>query len=388
MTEVNELRGDMYAWAIRRAILTESGLQEAARTSGDPAAVPFTDEHAEYFRTPTRRIMRIRAESLARGNGRLTISTRQAIAASKIDELRRVFDKRYSADGITLVVTTAPSYKVDQTIKTYGPPFRSRGERITCGSSLGLGNQRNAGTLTALARRVGRPDLLGLSCNHVVGGCSTTLLGTPVVVPGIQDVTPEYPTIDVIGAFAGAASMRQGLPTVSEIGENADLACFELNDRGSELLTSWHGTDGDGYDTPSELLELDEVASMSPSSRIRVRKWGRSTARTEGQLHQVLTDEPLEYSVVSYFGPQASQTFRGTIYYPVAYEVMSTTRDPFSEAGDSGSLVVTVESDGRPSRAVGVVIAGGPSKSLVLPLKPILDHMQLELVTDYPPKHS
>jgi hypothetical protein len=379
MTDTEDVRGDLYAWAIRRAILTESGLQEAAKTSGDPSLVPFADDHAEYFRT--RRIMRIRADSEAPRGGRVTISTRQAIAVRKVDELRRVFDAHYAADGITLAVTTAPSYKVDQTIKTYGPPFRTRRERITCGSSVGIGNQRNAGTLTALVRRVGQPELLGLSCNHVIGGCSTTLPGTPIVVPGIQDVTPEYAAIDVVGTFAAAASMRQGLPTVSEIGENGDLACFELNDRGNGLLTSWHGTDDDGYDTPSEFLE-------DPTAKTRVRKWGRSTARTEGQFQQVLTDEPLEYAVVSYFGPQASQTFRGTIYYPVAYEVLSTTREPFSDAGDSGSLVVTVEPDGRPPRVFGIVIAGGPSKSLVLPLKPILDKMQLELVTNYPPERS
>jgi hypothetical protein len=228
---------------------------------------------------------------------------------------------------------------------------------------------------------VGSTELLGLTSNHVVGGCSTTVPGTAIVVPGIQDVTSDNANIDVVGTFAEAASMRQGLPTVSNISDNADLACFELGRRGNDLLTSWHG-DGDGsYDTPTEFFT--EVMARTP-----VQKWGRSTARTEGQVIAVLTDpEPVDYAVISYFGPQASQTFKGTIYYPTVYEVGSEGR-PFSAAGDSGSLVVTVEPDGGPPRIVGVVVAGGPIETLVLPLQLMLKQLELELVTNHPAKHS
>ena len=345
-------------------------------TGSDPSAVPFTDDQAEYFRT--RRIMRIRAEAAAIG-GKVTVSTRQSIAVRKVEELQRVFNARFKPDGITLLITTAPSYKIDQSLTTLGPPVRTLGKRITCGSSVGIGNQRNAGTLTALARRVGTTRALGLTCNHVIGGCSTTVPGTPIVVPGIQDVTADYATLDVVGTFADAASMRQGLPTVSNISDNADLACFELNSRGSAMLTSWHGTDENSYDTP-----IDFITDVTP--RTPVQKWGRSTGHTVGQVISVLTDpEPVEYAVVSYFGPQASQAFKGTIYYPTVYEIGSSGR-PFSAAGDSGSLVVSVEPDDLPPRIVGVVIAGGPMKTLVLPLQPMLGQLNLELVTNHPAK--
>ena len=147
------------------------------------------------------------------------------------------------------------------------------------------------------------------------------------------------------------------------------------------MVTSWHGTGDEAFDTPTEFAA--EVTARTP-----VQKWGRSTARTEGRVIAVLTDpEPVEYAVVSYFGPQASQTFKGTIYYPTVYEVGSTGR-PFSAAGDSGSLVVTVEPDGRSLRIIGIVIAGGPTKTLVLPLQPMLEQLKLELVTNYPAKRS
>ena len=378
MTDIEQVRRNLFAWGILRGILTDAALRDAPRSSGDPSAIPFTDEQAEYFRN--RPIIRIRVESTT-DQARINLSTRQALAVRKREELERVFNTKFQSDRVTLTITTAPSYKIDQSIATLGPTVRKRTGRVTCGSSLGIGNQRNAGTLTALARRVGSTELFGLSCNHVIGGCSTTVPGTPIVVPGIQDVTAESPEIAVVGTFAQAASMRQGLPTVSDILDNADLACFELSPEGTKLLTSWHGMGDRAYDTPTEVL-----TALSPGTR--VQKWGRSTAWTDGRVSTVLTDpEPVDYSVVSYFSPQASQTFKGTIYYPTVYEV-GNVGPPFSAPGDSGSLVVTVEPEGEAPRAVGVIIAGGQTKTLVLPLQPMLAQLQLELVANHPAKRS
>ncbi len=96
------------------------------------------------------------------------------------------------------MITTAPSYKVDQSLQTFGPfePIRRHQGRIACGSSIGIGNQRNAGTLTAIAID-DQEQLFGLSCNHVVGGCNTALPGTPIVIPGIQDVSADSSEITV-----------------------------------------------------------------------------------------------------------------------------------------------------------------------------------------------
>jgi hypothetical protein len=379
VTDAEQVRADLYKWATRNGILTEAGLREAMSMTGNASAIPFTEEHAEFFRM--RRIMRIRAD--ARPKGRVTISTRQPIAAAKIKQLTKAFDEAFGDDGVSLAITTAPTYKIDQSLSTLGPPVRTRKRRVTCGSSVGIGNQRNAGTLTALARKAGSTtttELMGLSCNHVIGGCSTTMPGTPIVVPGVQDVTVDFATLNVVGTFSNSASMRTGLPTVLDVrmDDNADLACFELNQQGRRQLSSWHGTEEDGYDTPVEFAD-------KPAPGLPVQKWGRSTGRTAGQVMSVLDQpEPVDYSVVSYFGPQASQTFRGTIYYPTVYEVGGTGRD-FSAAGDSGSLVVTVETQGGTPKVVGVVIAGGPGKTLVLPLEPMLKQLDLELVTGYPP---
>ena len=144
------------------------------KVRGDPSRLPFDEDEAEFFRM--RKIMRIRAEDLG-GGERITIFTRQAIAERKVHQLVNTFAEQFG--DVTLVVTTAPTYRIDQTLQSYGPfePVRTYLDRIACGSSVGIGNQRNAGTLTALARSRDGGALFGVSCNHVVGGCSTAQPG-------------------------------------------------------------------------------------------------------------------------------------------------------------------------------------------------------------------
>jgi hypothetical protein len=106
----------------------------------------------------------------------------------------------------------------------------------------------------------------------------------------------------------------------------------------------------------------------------------------DGTVASVLTEaEPLEYNVVSYFGPQNSQMFRGTIYYQTAYEVQGRTGRPFSVGGDSGALVVTVGQGSAEPEVVGIVIAGSTGKTLVLPLFDLLEQLDLELLSGHPP---
>jgi hypothetical protein len=374
MPDASQVRADLYAWGAGYGILTEGAMREAAGLKGNAANVPFNEVEADYFRT--RRIMRIRLDDSG-PEPVITIFTRQSIAARKVQHLRAVFAHKFAKSKITLTVATSASYKIDQTLQTYGQfqPLRMYRGRVACGSSVGIGNQRNAGTLTALATQAGSSELFGLSCNHVVGGCSTALPGTPIVVPGIQDVSADFADITVVGTHNSAARMSQGLPTVFDVSLNADLACFELTRTGQSHLTSWQGEGVNSFDTPTTF-----EPAVAP--RLNVQKWGRSTGYTTGQVASVLTDpEPVEYSVVSHYGPQNSQSFRGTIYYPTVYEVLGRAGRPFSVGGDSGALVVTA--DEQPPRVVGIIIAGSPDKTLVLPLEPMLHQLELQLVSGH-----
>src|SRR5271156_3688862 len=74
------------------------------------------------------------------------------------------------------------------------PPFVVRnspaGDRYTCGSSISVGNFRDAGTLGCLVRD-GAGVLYGLSNNHVTGSCSFAGVGLPILAPGVYDVAPN-----------------------------------------------------------------------------------------------------------------------------------------------------------------------------------------------------
>ena len=145
MADAANLVPDLYAWALRYGLLTDAGVREATamKVRGDPARLPFDDAEAEFFRM--RKIMRIRSENLG-GGERITIFTRQPIAERKRQQLVKKFAEQFG--DVTLVVTTAPTYRIDQTLQSYGPfePVRTHLDRIACGSSVGIGNQRNAGT--------------------------------------------------------------------------------------------------------------------------------------------------------------------------------------------------------------------------------------------------
>jgi hypothetical protein len=149
MPDVAAIVADLYAWALRYGLLTDAGMREAALVRGDPSQVPFDEDEAEFFRL--RKIMRIRADDQAGRRG-VTIFTRQPIAERKVQQLIKAFARRHP--DVPLAVVTAPTYRIDQTLQLYGrfEPVRMHEGRIACGSSVGIGNQRNAGTLTALAR--------------------------------------------------------------------------------------------------------------------------------------------------------------------------------------------------------------------------------------------
>ncbi|MEM9597594.1 MAG: hypothetical protein AAGD06_25225 [Acidobacteriota bacterium] len=329
--------------------------------------MPFEEEAAEFFRT--RKIVRVVGEG-----HELSIFSRLPIAKTKKLALKKAFREKHGA-RFKLTISETKPFKVDQKVQRYGKfePIRLHRGAICCGSSVGLGNQRNAGTLTALAKnREGR--LFGLSCNHVVGGCSIAQPGIPVVCPGIQDVSVEHDTIRVIGFHEKPAQMAQGLPSVIDIGKNKDLSCFEIHPE--VQLTSQQGTGDKAYDTPSTFAEIE--------LGLPVKKWGRSTGFTEGQITYISKGkrpEAIEYNVTSFYGPMNSQTFKGTVYYDLVYEV-SPSGKPFSLGGDSGALVVTDRGEGD-EQIVGIVIAGETSKSVLLPLQPALDELGLTLISAY-----
>jgi len=365
---VEELKNALYAWAIQHAVLADDAMREAMGLAGDARLIPFDAELADYFRT--RKIIKV---GLSRKGvvHKLSLATRLPIARAKRERLIAEFAKHYAQNQINLELTVEKPFKIDQNIQSTHKPVYFHNRRISCGSSIGLGNQRNAGTLTALARNQDG-ELLGISCNHVTGGCNTAGVGTPVVSPGIQDVSPENFEISVIGLHESTGPMSQGLPQVFDISDNCDIAFFDLVD--TDLLCSQQGEGEGSYDTPTKFAKVEE--------ELRVKKWGRSTGLTHGEISKIVAEpESIEYNVTSYYGPTSSQAFKGTVYFSELYEVESLSVNGFSAGGDSGSLVV---SDGAGAeKIVGILIGGNNLKSYVLPIKELLKKRKIRIINTH-----
>ncbi len=247
------------------------------------------------------------------------------------------------------------------------------GERLCCGSSISVGNAREAGTLGALLGDE-RGAIFGLSCNHVTGGCSNARIDMPIVAPGILDVGAGAPDPRTIGLHRRALPFVQGDPSsVPGYRDNADAAIFKVID--PDRVTSWQGEE---YDTPSQVADPEEDAP--------VEKVGRTTRRTKGFIEsRLIGPQRVDYNLTVYHSAEENVTFKGTVFFEPVY-ILRGNSSSFAIEGDSGSLVVHREDGHDPAAAVGLVIGGhGNEETYMIPLKPLLDKLGLTLVSGHGP---
>lgn len=235
----------------------------------------------------------------------------------------------------------------------------------TCGSSISVGNSREAGTLGCLVRN-GASEIFGLTNNHVSGACSYAPSGLPVIAPGVLDVSASNPHPFTLGTHSHQLPMLVGDPSSIDHALNSDAALFRISalDRISSMQRNH-------YDTPTSVLD------MAPG--MKVQKVGRTTDLTSGFVYgELIGAASISYSASQY-------GFSGSVYFEPLFLVHGIG-DVFSEGGDSGSLVVHEDAQGA-RHAVGIVVGGcvdngapGGKRSIVLPLRPILDRLQVTLV--------
>jgi hypothetical protein len=240
--------------------------------------------------------------------------------------------------------------------------------RYTCGSSISVGNYMDAGTLGALVRdQTGQ--LYGLTNNHVAGSCNHADVGLPIVAPGVLDVVAGGLDPFTIGYHAATLKMAPGSITIVDPAQNHDAAIFRIRD--ANQVTSYQG---DSYDTPTTAIPL--AAGMV------VEKVGRTTGLTKGTVQcQIAGPLPIVYAAPNY-------GFNGKVYYDPAFYITGDT-DIFSDNGDSGSLIVTTQTDGTRT-AVGLVVGGAASGAepggkitIALPIASVLTRLNLSLVSGH-----
>jgi hypothetical protein len=251
-------------------------------------------------------------------------------------------------------------------------PKRHKGY-IPCGSSISLAVMRDAGTLGCLVRRKG--EIYGLSANHVTGGCSNALFGSPILFPGILDVGPGVEDPTTIGHHFACLPMVPGNP--QPIGptnptSNYDAAIFTLGD-----ANKMSSSQGGFFDTPTlteTTIDIEDV---------EVEKVGRTTGYTQGFVESTLImPQPLRYQLKVFVSANEIVSFEGIVYYSPSY-VLRTESGFFAREGDSGAIVVSKPNSSVGRKALGLLIGGEGENALMLPLDPILKAFDATLVSNH-----
>jgi hypothetical protein len=182
----------------------------------------------------------------------------------------------------------------------------------------------SAGTLGLIARhrKTQRPGVV--SNSHVLARCGLASLGDPICQPGPLDGGVKADRIGALLAF-------QGVDTA--VANHVDCALALLDD-------------GLTYDpVPMGLGSPIRLTPAPIESVTTVRKIGRTTGMTKGRISVTeLDDVVVDYAEV------------GAAIFDDQIEVTgSTPGAPFSDSGDSGSLVFD-----EAFRAVGLLFAGSP----------------------------
>lgn len=241
---------------------------------------------------------------------------------------------------------------IGRVVKGSGPAQRQRVRPLRVGSSVGH-HKITAGTLGAFVRprntAVGGPMIL--SNNHVLANENRGKAGETILQPGVADggLDPED-QVAVLGKFLRLK--RRGINKV-------DCA---LADLGNGIEFDPAALDGIGTLTGLGDVLLDEGEEVA--------KVGRTTGTTRGRVTAFEVDD----LIVGFD--------MGDIRFDGQIEIEGAGDGPFSQGGDSGSLIVN--SDGR---GVALLFAGGDQggtngKGLTYanPLREVLDALNVDLL--------
>lgn len=229
------------------------------------------------------------------------------------------------------------------------PWYQRRCRPLRIGCSIGH-FKVTAGTFGAVVRprRGGAPAVL--SNNHVLAHENRGKRGDAILQPGAYDdgAQPE----DVVAALAGVVKLKRS-------GANAvDAAVATLVPDVEADPTKLTG-----------LGRLKGVGDVFLDEGTRVAKLGRTTGRTRGRVTAFELDNvTVEFDI-------------GVLRFDNQIEIEGEGDRPFSDGGDSGSLIV-----GDDRRAVALLFAGsdqgganGKGLTYANPIHTVLDKLKIEL---------
>lgn len=197
-----------------------------------------------------------------------------------------------------------------------------------------------AGTIGA--RVTDGTNVYALSNNHVYANANAASIGNAVIQPGTFDGGSS--PADDIGTLADFEPI-----IFSTMANNVIDAAIAL----SSTANLGNATLSDGYGTPKS-------ATVAASINLKVKKYGRTTSETKGQITAINATVNVNY------GPPGVARFVNQIIIEPG---------TFSAGGDSGSLIV-VDGKGRNKRdnrkSVGLLFAGSFFVTIANPIDDIL----------------
>ncbi len=220
-------------------------------------------------------------------------------------------------------------------------PYRGRYRPAPGGVSIGH-IKITAGTLGCLVKRGAKKFIL--SNNHVLANSNAAKSGDTIVQPGPYD-GGKAPA-DAIAKLAQFVPLKFGGTAVNFV--DAAIAA-PLRPDLVKATNIWYGA-------VSATTTLPQLALL-------VKKAGRTTQRTRGRITGINATVKVNY------GTSGVALFQNQIV------IVSLTSAPFSQGGDSGSLIVT-DSGNRP---VGLLFAGSASHTIANPIRSVLTALNVQI---------
>jgi hypothetical protein len=239
---------------------------------------------------------------------------------------------------------------------------------IPAGVSMGH-LEVTSGTLGCLVRR--GDEIFILSNNHVLANVNQGRRGDPIIQPGQYDngtgadkvaVLDDYLPIDfgddppgcqVIELIAGL------LNGIARLGGSTHRLSSYRQTPGINLADAALAKPLDVTRFKAEIHEIGRPnGTREYKLGMSVKKSGRTTGYTEGRIIQVDVTTSVMYG-------GRSATFSGQLM-----------ADGMSAPGDSGSAVLDEE-----NHVIGLLFAGSNNTTLINPIGPVLEALQVQLVT-------
>lgn len=180
-----------------------------------------------------------------------------------------------------------------------------------------------------------------LSNNHVLANCNNCLIGDQIIQPGSLD---------------GGMINRDIIANLSDF--------VPLNVNGINTIDAAIAEPTDLNNIQAELPVIGRITGINnPRIGMRVAKFGRTTGYTTGVITARGVDIKVNFGAL-------------TLDFEDQFEIMGNNGKPFSSAGDSGSVIINIET----KEAVGLLFAGVGVLSFANPITTVLNHFDLQIV--------